>query len=40
MIVLQTRIENKGEVWVVSGDYKIEDDGLSGKIWTKKHIHY
>ena len=27
----QIRIEFKGEVWVVSGDYKIEDDGLSGK---------
>ena len=27
----QIRIEVNGEVWVVSGDYKIEDDGLSGK---------
>ncbi len=27
----QIRIEYKGEVWVVSGDYKTEDDGLSGK---------
>ena len=26
----QIRIEYNGEVWVVSGDYKIEDDGLSG----------
>lgn len=26
----QVRIEHKGEVWVVSGDYKTEDDGLSG----------
>jgi putative mRNA 3-end processing factor len=26
----QIRIEHKGEVWVVSGDYKIENDGLSG----------
>ena len=25
----QIRLEYKGEVWVVSGDYKIEDDGLS-----------
>lgn len=25
----QVRIEHKGEVWVVSGDYKTEDDGLS-----------
>lgn len=27
----QVRIEHQGEVWVVSGDYKLEDDGLSGK---------
>lgn len=26
----QVRIESKGEVWVVSGDYKVEDDGISG----------
>ena len=26
----QIRVEYKGEVWVVSGDYKLEDDGLSG----------
>jgi putative mRNA 3-end processing factor len=26
----QVRIEYKNEVWVVSGDYKIEDDGISG----------
>jgi putative mRNA 3-end processing factor len=26
----QIRVEHKGEVWVVSGDYKLEDDGLSG----------
>lgn len=25
----QIRLEYKGEVWVVSGDYKLEDDGLS-----------
>ncbi len=25
----QIRVEYKGEVWVVSGDYKIENDGLS-----------
>ena len=25
----QIRVEHKGEVWVVSGDYKIEDDGFS-----------
>ncbi|MET0245067.1 MAG: ligase-associated DNA damage response exonuclease [Flavitalea sp.] len=27
----QIRVEYKGEVWVVSGDYKPEDDGLSGQ---------
>jgi putative mRNA 3-end processing factor len=26
----QIRIENDGEVWVVSGDYKVKDDGMSG----------
>ena len=26
----QIRVEYKGEVWVVSGDYKTEDDGISG----------
>ncbi len=26
----QIRVEYKGEVWVVSGDYKVEDDGISG----------
>lgn len=25
----QIRIEYKGEIWVVSGDYKLEDDGVS-----------
>lgn len=25
----QIRVEHKGEVWVISGDYKTEDDGLS-----------
>ncbi len=27
----QIRIEHDGEIWVVSGDYKIENDGLSGQ---------
>jgi putative mRNA 3-end processing factor len=26
----QVRVEMEGEVWVVSGDYKLENDGLSG----------
>lgn len=25
----QIKVEHKGEVWVVSGDYKVEDDGIS-----------
>lgn len=25
----QIRVEHKGEVWVASGDYKLEDDGLA-----------
>ncbi|MEM6263534.1 MAG: ligase-associated DNA damage response exonuclease [Bacteroidota bacterium] len=25
----QIRVEHKGEIWVASGDYKIEDDGIS-----------
>lgn len=28
----QIRLEYKGEVWVVSGDYKTENDGISGAI--------
>ncbi len=27
----QIRIEHRGEVWVVSGDYKVENDGISGR---------
>lgn len=27
----QVRVEYKGEVWVASGDYKTENDGISGK---------
>jgi putative mRNA 3-end processing factor len=26
----QVRLEHKGQIWVVSGDYKLEDDGFSG----------
>ncbi len=26
----QIRVEYKGEVWVISGDYKLDDDGISG----------
>jgi len=28
----QVRVEYRGETWVVSGDYKLENDGISGKI--------
>ena len=27
----QVRLEYKGEVWVVTGDYKLENDGISGE---------
>lgn len=27
----QIRVEYRGEVWVVSGDYKVENDGISGQ---------
>jgi putative mRNA 3-end processing factor len=27
----QVRIEQNGEIWVVSGDYKLENDGISGE---------
>ena len=27
----QIRVEHRGEVWVVSGDYKLENDGISGE---------
>jgi putative mRNA 3-end processing factor len=26
----QVRVEYQGEIWVASGDYKVEDDGISG----------
>ncbi|MEO7960329.1 MAG: ligase-associated DNA damage response exonuclease [Ginsengibacter sp.] len=32
----QIRVEHNGEIWVVSGDYKVEDDGLSGKFEALK----
>lgn len=28
----QIRVEHKGEIWVASGDYKTEDDGISGPL--------
>jgi putative mRNA 3-end processing factor len=27
----QVRVEYQGEIWVISGDYKLENDGLSGQ---------
>jgi putative mRNA 3-end processing factor len=27
----QVRVEHNGEIWVASGDYKLENDGLSGQ---------
>jgi putative mRNA 3-end processing factor len=35
----QIRVEYNGEVWVVSGDYKTENDGLSG-IFEPIKCHY
>lgn len=34
----QIRVEYKGEVWVVSGDYKLENDGLS-ESWEPVNCH-
>ena len=36
----QIRVEVKGEVWVASGDYKIEDDGLSEPFEPVKCQHF
>lgn len=36
----QIRVEGKGETWVVSGDYKIEDDGISGVFEPVKCTHF
>lgn len=36
----QIRVEYKGEVWVVSGDYKVENDGLSTAFEPVKCHHF
>ena len=36
----QIRIEYNGEIWVVSGDYKVENDGLSGQFEPVKCHHF
>lgn len=36
----QIRVEYKGEIWVVSGDYKLEDDGLSVPFQAVKCQHF
>jgi putative mRNA 3-end processing factor len=36
----QVRVAYKGEVWVVSGDYKMEDDGLSEPFEPVKCHHF
>lgn len=36
----QIRVEYKGEVWVVSGDYKVEDDGISTPFESVKCHHF
>jgi putative mRNA 3-end processing factor len=36
----QIRVEYKGEIWVVSGDYKTEDDGISTPFEAVKCHHF
>jgi putative mRNA 3-end processing factor len=36
----QIRVEYKGEIWVISGDYKLEDDGLSEAFEPVKCHHF
>ncbi|MEP1522024.1 ligase-associated DNA damage response exonuclease [Ascidiaceihabitans sp.] len=36
----QIRVEVKGEIWVASGDYKVEDDGLSTPFAPIKCHHF
>jgi putative mRNA 3-end processing factor len=36
----QVKIEHQGEIWVVSGDYKLENDGLSGQFEPVKCHHF
>lgn len=36
----QIRLEYKGEIWVISGDYKINDDGLSTPFEPVKCHHF
>jgi len=36
----QIRVEYKGELWVVSGDYKLEDDGISTPFEPIKCHHF
>ncbi len=36
----QVRVEYQGEVWVVSGDYKVEDDGISTSFEPVKCHHF
>ena len=36
----QVRLEYKGEVWVVSGDYKLENDGISTPFESLKCHHF
>lgn len=32
------RVEHKGEVWLITGDYKLENDGISGQ-WEPVNCH-
>src|SRR5947199_8502784 len=36
----QVKVESNGEIWVISGDYKLENDGLSGQFEPVKCHHF
>lgn len=36
----QIRLEHKGEIWVISGDYKVADDGISEPFESVKCHHF
>jgi len=36
----QIKVEHKGEIWVVSGDYKTEDDGISTRFEPVRCHHF
>ena len=36
----QVRLEHRGEIWVITGDYKVEDDQISGTFAPVKCHHF